>query len=383
MSLFAQLRSLFPPSSRSFHAMYEELGHMHKQISEIQEELEATHRTIEHGNYVCESVVDPRIKDLQESIDAHIFTMEHFAWETYRREEESLTEAKKRFFITMPQAQEPLRTFQQCTKELLRAFDAICTEHAIPYWIAYGTLLGAVRHQGFVPWDDDVDLGILRKDLVVLQEALENDTRFRITVIYDYFACCKQIRFRWVDDANPCFLDIFPYDTIATHKHNPDKLINNYRALRQHIMLRKETDLAFWRTEPYMKPTDRRASQIADAFMKAQTDITPYCTSSDKQESCQLLWGIENVDDPKATLLPISWVFPTQRIKFEDIECWAPAQPIAVLTQAYGDIYTVPHDIKTHYRHIDLDAPIPHLHNSAPQEISTMRNDTKDENTSC
>ena len=40
---------------------------------------------------------------------------------------------------------------------LLQSFDTVCKKHDIDYWLDYGTLLGAIRHQGFIPWDTDTD----------------------------------------------------------------------------------------------------------------------------------------------------------------------------------------------------------------------------------
>jgi len=57
-----------------------------------------------------------------------------------------------------------LRHAQLRMFEILQCVSDICNRHNIPYWIDYGTLLGAVRHQGFIPWDDDLDISILYTD---------------------------------------------------------------------------------------------------------------------------------------------------------------------------------------------------------------------------
>ena len=57
-----------------------------------------------------------------------------------------------------------LRNLQLKTLEILDAVDAICKRNNIPYWLASGTLIGAVRHGGFIPWDDDLDIEILYSD---------------------------------------------------------------------------------------------------------------------------------------------------------------------------------------------------------------------------
>lgn len=65
-----------------------------------------------------------------------------------------------------------LRDIQLLYIELLRFIDNVCKKHDIIYWLHDGTLLGAVRHGGFIPWDDDVDLTMLRKDYNKLMEVL-------------------------------------------------------------------------------------------------------------------------------------------------------------------------------------------------------------------
>ena len=69
-----------------------------------------------------------------------------------------------------------LQTIQSVLFQILCEIDRICKRYSIPYFLAGGTLLGAVRHQGFIPWDDDLDVMMLRQDyekfLTVVQDEL-------------------------------------------------------------------------------------------------------------------------------------------------------------------------------------------------------------------
>lgn len=59
----------------------------------------------------------------------------------------------------------PLRELQMHQLEILKAVDAICRRHNLRYWLEGGTLLGAARHGGFIPWDDDIDIDMPLEDL--------------------------------------------------------------------------------------------------------------------------------------------------------------------------------------------------------------------------
>ena len=58
-----------------------------------------------------------------------------------------------------------LREIQLCQLDILKEVAGICDRNGIPYWLAAGTFLGAVRHSGFIPWDDDVDIYMKYDDL--------------------------------------------------------------------------------------------------------------------------------------------------------------------------------------------------------------------------
>lgn len=65
-----------------------------------------------------------------------------------------------------------LRRMQMRMLEMLQVIDAICRRHDIAYWLSGGSLIGAMRHQGFIPWDDDLDIEVLRPDFEKLMKLL-------------------------------------------------------------------------------------------------------------------------------------------------------------------------------------------------------------------
>ena len=57
-----------------------------------------------------------------------------------------------------------MNPLQQKQLDILKAFIRVCDKHNLTYFLVYGTALGAIRHKGFIPWDDDIDVGMPRAD---------------------------------------------------------------------------------------------------------------------------------------------------------------------------------------------------------------------------
>ena len=160
MSFIQRIKQLLPGSSRSLHTMHDEL-HAFNEETQLQtkvlndkldrlfERVELADRGINFNiDYKFEERTLPVIHQLVEDLDAHDAHMKMFAWEQYRRDGESLDDAKKRFFRSLPKASGGMRLLQLGCVQLLHEFDQICVQNGLRYWLAFGTLLGAVRHGG-------------------------------------------------------------------------------------------------------------------------------------------------------------------------------------------------------------------------------------------
>ena len=123
--------------------------------------------------------------------------------------------------------------------DIMKDVDRVCKEHNIQYVGVGGTTLGAVRHHGYIPWDDDIDIGILRKDYKKFLDIYRQYGNKRYEV-FDYperddyycqFAKISDTKTRIIDDYGPqteglgVAVDIFPIDCISS-KHA--RLKNKY-----------------------------------------------------------------------------------------------------------------------------------------------------------
>lgn len=77
--------------------------------------------------------------------------------------------------VTKPYEPEILEHLHQVHVEMLKDFQRVCEKYNLRYFAVYGTAIGAVRHQGFIPWDDDIDVGMLREEFEKFMEIAEQE----------------------------------------------------------------------------------------------------------------------------------------------------------------------------------------------------------------
>jgi len=142
-----------------------------------------------------------------------------------------------------------LRKAQLIMLDMLIEFDAICKKHQLRYWLDSGSLLGAVRHQGFIPWDDDIDLAMPIEDykrfLEIGKTELSNDIFLQTAQTdpdfkFDYAKLRSNnasiVEFHEKDKSinyhQGVFVDIFPMLAIEnsdTNKNHYDKTLKEIR----------------------------------------------------------------------------------------------------------------------------------------------------------
>lgn len=110
-----------------------------------------------------------------------------------------------------------LRILQECDALMLQLFHQFCVRHGLSYWLDFGTLIGAVRHSGFIPWDDDQDVAMPRLDYNKALPLLKADFEpYGFTVTEAKTAW--KIDFSYQHEKTGLWLDIFPVDEFYTNK---------------------------------------------------------------------------------------------------------------------------------------------------------------------
>jgi len=148
-----------------------------------------------------------------------------------------------------------LQEIQQASLEILKEFHSFCVANDIKYSLAYGTLIGAIRHKGFIPWDDDVDVMMGRDDFEKFFALYPKHGRFTAISPKDcYMAigrfCDEQETLAksdvpWKKGKAGLWIDVFPVDCVPDTQEEFEKLHARCRSLYYQGVRRRKLKLSF------------------------------------------------------------------------------------------------------------------------------------------
>ncbi len=264
-----------------------------------------------------------------------------------------------------------LKDVQDLCMEMLIFVDNICAKYDIPYWLDFGSLLGPVRHGGFLPWDDDVDLGMLNTDFKRFLEALEKEIpennldgfmKIREKRKYDdSISSFIQVMY-FIEPAGNNFLaciDVSPYDYIDL-KEDDEK-----DELRKIIYDRIDNTIQEFTDNDYFNV--KSAEEVRSSFKQSigiKSEPTDYIVTS----------GV--YPRPKnLKLYKYDEIFPLQKIKFEDNAFLGANKPKSYLVEPYGeDFMTLPKRVFIHNRAYSLvNKDIDNLHELIVDEVEKLK----------
>lgn len=295
--------------------------------------------------------INDKLDAMSKKIELNNYKMNYVFWNHSRMAGETSLDAKKRFFKSLQTEDYGLSIWQKASTILLSEFGKICEENGIDYWLNFGTLVGAVRHNGFVPWDDDIDVGMMRKDVPKFKKALsEADTCMWLRDMYSVEPPNRIFNIGRVHFNDPLvnpFLDIFIYDNCDS---DSNERWQKYKANRESYV----SQLAKFRPTPTDDPRVSRAENFAVTnpdHIEEIISITNKILESDAVENGDyIIWGIDNFSFPsnKKVIYKTSDIFPLKDMEFNGKLYKVPNQYEKYLEVLYGDIYSLPNDMLTH-----------------------------------
>lgn len=246
---------------------------------------------------------------------------------------------------------------QELNFMMLEDFIEICDNHDIEYFLSYGTLIGAVRHNGFIPWDDDIDLFMFRDQHDKLIRIMNENPSEKYEILSlenqkDYCRVYSQFNLKGTKteeyyDLKSDFtlglsLDIFVLDNM------PSKTISmKYFIVKQKIYKKLLWIHEIVYNEAYISKNKERLGKIikiifkifninSRTIKKLAYNLINSCDSNDSEYVCDLysVYGIEPY--------PRKWFSEAKKVKFESIEVNIPVGYDEYLTLIYGDYMKVP-----------------------------------------
>ena len=242
--------------------------------------------------------------------------------------------------------QEDVKKVQKRLLEMAVVIRNILEAHQIPYFITYGTLLGAVRHKGFIPWDDDFDFYLFDdsydKAMNALRRELPSD------MFLEYFDSEPKYFHAWAhvkDLKSQTECELFPQDGNYAHKGISVDLYRTkmifereesvYRLTEHASYLKRRFAVGLMDEEQFknrLSVVEKKLSK-ENELLKQQHDL------GRKMYAFSLIYNDR---------LFLDEMFPLKRYIFEEIEFYGPQKAEALLTRCYGNFMELPPIDKRH-----------------------------------
>lgn len=243
----------------------------------------------------------------------------------------------------VPPAQGLLRDIQLANLALLKELAYVCEKNNFKYILDAGTLLGAVRHSRFIPWDDDIDILMFREDYEKIVSAFKNTTRN--SDIYAEYHRDKDTNSQYfikIKHKKCPFLgvDIFPLDSYGKHLSLKEQLIATNKICKILKHLKKEI---------YPNISNKETKTILRKTMKEKILL------SSTNENGDFVYGVDFAHKLKNWFLDRDIVLPLRKIQFEDSKYTTVNKPKEFLKNIYGDYMKYPNKMKIlHYSYKNL-----------------------------
>lgn len=241
---------------------------------------------------------------------------------------------------------------QQLCLRMLKAIDAFAKEHHLTYYLSGGTLLGAVRHKGFIPWDDDMDLMMPRPDYMYLIKNFKHD-RYHLSSCeqeQDYLSCYARLwdthtTITWdsskiKEKKIGAFVDIFPIDGYPDN-HLQTKLFL-YRVKFARAKLNMKTKNNFYAHEkmiPLKKIMRSCMKKDGNYYACALSKLAMHYDYQSSHYAGVVGASLQHLfveKNPKSVFQKTIW------LDFEDMKAPAPIGYDNYLRQLYGDYMQLP-----------------------------------------